>query len=250
MAWPRVGQCGFICGGNDVISAAGEQTGPPGQQFQVTNRGARFHVSRVWLAWLCRLRTVQTAGNIGKLVFGCFWTFSVELAWCIWATRRNLQLAGHVQCQRQPGWAFRVSGPAAQNFPRPRWNDKRRIDGWHVSDSRGTYDGPVQGHVVFEEVSFAYPTRPEQKLCHHFRSCRVVVRCHRFVAGLLAFVPLTASVSFSDSKMQLDFQQVSMFHNPQAQEVGSRCRDPQTEERGPQTSFQGCPNRWPTHTLL
>ncbi|CAK9116013.1 unnamed protein product [Durusdinium trenchii] len=30
----------------------------------------------------------------------------------------------------------------------------------------GTYDGPVEGHVVFEDVSFAYPTRPEQKVLH------------------------------------------------------------------------------------
>lgn len=30
----------------------------------------------------------------------------------------------------------------------------------------GTYNGPVQGRVVFEEVSFAYPTRPEQKVLH------------------------------------------------------------------------------------
>ncbi|CAJ1400620.1 unnamed protein product [Effrenium voratum] len=30
----------------------------------------------------------------------------------------------------------------------------------------GTYDGPVEGHVVFEDVTFAYPTRPEQKVLH------------------------------------------------------------------------------------
>eukprot|EP00439_Symbiodinium_sp_Y106_P072976 s725_g13.t1 len=30
----------------------------------------------------------------------------------------------------------------------------------------GTYDGPVSGEVKFEDVSFAYPTRPEQKVLH------------------------------------------------------------------------------------
>ncbi|CAE7325087.1 Tap2, partial [Symbiodinium pilosum] len=30
----------------------------------------------------------------------------------------------------------------------------------------GTYDGPVSGEVIFQDVSFAYPTRPEQKVLH------------------------------------------------------------------------------------
>ena len=38
----------------------------------------------------------------------------------------------------------------------PTFESGRKLD-W-----AGTYDGPVQGHVVFEDVSFAYPTRPEQ----------------------------------------------------------------------------------------
>ena len=46
----------------------------------------------------------------------------------------------------------------------PKKCEKRGFLHWWLN--AGTFDGPVQGRVVFEQVSFAYPTRPEQKLCY------------------------------------------------------------------------------------